>query len=149
METFLNTRPFVVVIFSLLITSCGTTTFSGKEKSDIVSGYKAILRTYNQPLIGSLLFDEQPVTQILAVDGHRVPSEIFKTDDKVAIDIGVRKVEFRCTRRSGHDERDYSEIIELDIKSHHEYVVRCSFDTHFGPNGTYTGSFSIKEKPLD
>lgn len=141
-------RLFVVLAFSLLIASCGATKLSSKEKSEINSGNKAILSTYNQPLIGSIIFDEQPVTQIIAVDGEKISSEIFKTDEKVAVDTGVHKVEFRCTSRSGQDERDYSEIIELDFKSYHEYKVRCSFDTEYGPDGTHAGSFSVKEKRL-
>lgn len=142
------TRIIVAIISSVLITSCGTTKLSTKELSDFNSGKKAILQTYNQPLIGSMIFGEQPVTQIISVDGKKLDSVIFKTDEKIAIDVGFHKIEFSCVSRSGYDERDYSEIIELDLKPYHEYQVRCSFDTDFGPNGTYTGSFSVKEKSL-
>lgn len=136
----------VTLISSVLITSCGTTKLSTKELSEFDSGKKALLQTYNQPLIGSMIFGEQPVTQIIAVDGEKLASVIFKTDEKIAIDVGVHKVEFSCVSRSGYDERDYSEIIELELKPYHQYLVRCSFDTDFGPDGTYTGSFSIEEK---
>jgi hypothetical protein len=146
MEISVNFRILVVLAFSFLITSCATTKLSSKEISEINSGKKAILRTYNQPLIGAIIFEEQPVTQIIAVDGKKLASEVFKTDEKVAIDIGFHKVEFRCTNRSGYDERDYSELIELNLKPYHEYLVRCSFDTDFAPDDTYTGSFSVKEK---
>lgn len=146
MEIYMNVRILVVLVFSALITSCGTTKLSTKEISEINSGKKAILRTYNQPLIGAIIFGEQPVAQIIAVDGKKLASEILKLDEKIAIGVGFHKVEFRCTSRSGYDERDYSEVIELDLKPYHEYIVRCSFDTDFGPDGTYTGSFSVKEK---
>lgn len=144
----MNSRIVVVLSTLILITSCGTTKLSTKESSEITSGKKAILQTYNQPLIGAILFDEQPVTQIIAVDGKKLSSEIFNTDEKVAIDVGTHKVEFHCTSRSGYDERDYSEVIELDLKPYHEYLVRCSFDTDYGPDGTYTGSFSVKEQRI-
>ena len=142
----MNTRLIATLTCSVLVASCGTTKLSTKELSEFDSGNKAILQTYNQPLIGAILFEEQPVTQIIAVDGKKLASEIFKTDEKIAIDTGVHKVEFRCVSRSGYDERDYSEVIELDIKSHHEYLVRCSFDSDFGSDGAYTGKFSVNEK---
>lgn len=141
-------RIFITLSVFTLLTSCSTTKLSTKELSEFNSGNKAILQTYNQPLIGSILFDEQPVTQIIAVDGNKIASEIFRTDEKIAIEVGAHKVEFHCTSRSGYDERDYSEIIELDLKPYHEYLVRCSFDSDFGPDGTYTGSFSINEKRI-
>ena len=133
-------------MFSIFIASCGTTKLSTKELSEFDLGKKAILQTYNQPLIGSLIFKEQPVTQIISVDGKKLDSVIFKTDEKIAIDVGLHKIKFSCVSRSGPDERDYSEVMEIELKPHHEYLVRCSFDTDFGPDGTYTGSFSVKEK---
>jgi len=144
----MNIRIFVVAALSALIASCGTTKLSTKEISEITSGKKAVLQTYNQPLLGAILFEEQPVTQIIAVDGNKLASEIFKLDEKIALDVGPHKVEFRCTNRGGYDERDFSEVIELDIKPYHEYLVRCSFDSDYGPNGTYTGSFSVKAKRI-
>lgn len=146
MEKLMNTRIIVLLIFSIFITSCSTTKLSKKELSAFDSGKKAILQTYNQPLIGSLIFEEQPVTQIISVDGKKLDSVIFKTDEKIAIDVGLHKIKFSCVSRSGSDERDYSEVIELELKPHNEYIVRCSFDTDFGPDGTYTGNFSVKEK---
>lgn len=142
----MNIRIIVIFAFSLLVTSCGTTKLSTKELSEFDSGKKAILQTYNQPLIGTMIFGEQPVTQIVAVDGKKLASVIFMTDEKLAIDVGVHKIEFSCVSRSSYDERDYSEVIELDIKPYHQYLVRCSFDADFGPDGTYTGHFSIEEK---
>jgi len=149
MEILMNIRIISVLAISAFITSCATTKSSTKELSEFKSGKKAILQTYNQPLIGAIIFDEQPVTQIIAVDGKKFASVTLKTDEKIAIDVGFHKVEFRCASRSGYDERDYSEIIELDLKPYHEYLVRCSFDTDFGPDGTYTGSFSVKEKRVN
>lgn len=140
------TRIIVLLVFSIFISSCGTTKLSKKELSEFNSGTKAILRTFNQPLIGSLIFEEQPVTQIISVDGKKLDSEIFTTDEKIAIDTGLHKIEFSCVSRSAPDERDYSEVMELELKPYHEYLVRCSFDTDFGADGTYTGSFSVKEK---
>jgi hypothetical protein len=145
LDKLMNTRIIVLLIFSIFVASCGTTKLSTKELTEFDSGKKAILQTYNQPLIGSLLFEEQPVTQIISVDGKKVDSIIFKTDEKIAIDVGLHKIKFSCVSRSGPDERDYSEVIELELKLHHEYLVRCSFDTDFGPDGPYTGSFSVKE----
>jgi hypothetical protein len=148
MEISMNTRIIAVLAFSAFISSCGTTKLSTKELSEFSSGKKAILQTYNQPLIGALIFEEQPVTQIIAVDGKKLDSIIFKTDEKIAIDVGLHTIKLSCVSRSGYDERDYSEVIELELKPYHEYLVRCSFDTDFGPEGTYTGSFSIKEKRI-
>ena len=144
----MNIRLIALLTFSVLVSSCGTTKLTTKELSEFNAGKKAILQTYNQPLIGAIIFDEQPVTQIIAVDGRKLDSEIFNTDEKFAIDTGIHKVEFSCVSRSGHDERDYSEIIELNLRPYHEYLVRCSFDSDFGPDGTYTGSFSVKEKQV-
>lgn len=142
----MNIRIISVLAISVFITSCATAKLSTKELSEFKSGKKAILQTYNQPLIGSLIFEEQPVTQIISVDGKKLDSVIFKTDEKIAIDVGLHKIKFSCVSRSGSDERDYSEVIELELKPHNEYIVRCSFDTDFGPDGTYTGNFSVKEK---
>lgn len=141
-------RSMVVLLFSFFMTSCGTAKLSSKELSEIDSGKKAIVSTYNQPLVGSLILGEQPITQIIAVDGKKLASQILTADERVVIEVGSHKFEFNCVSRSGHDERDYSEIIELNLKPHHEYMVRCSFDTDFGPDGTYTGSFGIEEKPV-
>lgn len=145
MDIPMHIRIIVTLISSVLITSCGTTELSTKELSEFDSGKKANVQTYNQPLIGAVIFGEIPITQIIAVDGKKLPSEIFRTDEKIAIDVGFHEVEFRCTYRGGDDERDYSEVIELDLKPYHEYIVRCSFD-NFGPDDTYTGKFTVKEK---
>lgn len=144
----MNINILITFTLSLLITACGAPKLSTKESSEFDSGKKAILQTYNQPLLASIILGEQPITQIIAIDGNKLDSVIFQTDEKVAIDIGNHKVEFSCVSRSGYDERDYSEVIELDFKPYHEYLVRCSFDSDFGADGTYTGSFTIKEKRI-
>jgi len=140
-------KPCVLLALSCLFTACATTTLSTKELSEVQSGTKALLQTYNQPLIGALLFEEQPVAQIIAVDGEKLESVIFSTDEHIAVAVGLHRVEFRCASRSGHDERDYSEVIELHLKPYHTYQVRCSFDSDLGPDGTYGGSFSVEEQP--
>ncbi len=139
---------FTILTLALAINSCGTTKLSTKELSDVSSGEKAILETFNQPLIASMIFGEEPVTQIIAVDGKKLESVTLKANEKIAIKTGIHKVEFNCVSRSGYDERDYSEIIEIDFKPHFQYLIRCSFDTDFGPNGTYVGSFSIDKKRI-
>lgn len=138
-------KIIVTLISSVLITSCSTAKLSNKDLSEFNTSKKAIVQTYNQPLIAAIIFEEQPVTQIIAVDGKKLPSEVFKTDEKIAIDVGFHEVEFRCTNRSSYDEKDYSEIIRLNLKPFHQYQVRCSFDSAFGSNGSYEGSFSVKE----
>ena len=73
---------------------------------------------------------------------------IFKTDDKIVIYVGFHKIKLSCVNRSWPDERDYSEVIKLEAKHYHEYLVRCVFYDTFGPNGTYTGSFVVKENRI-
>lgn len=141
----MNTIAFILFLSAAFIAACGSTQLSTKESSEFNSGKKAMLQTYNQPLLGALIFDEQPITQIIAVDSTKLDSVIFKTDERVAVAVGLRKIELSCVSRSGPDERDYSEVVELEIKPFHEYQLRCSFDTEFGPDGSYKGSFSIKE----
>lgn len=141
----MSIRMIVSLMSVAFITSCGSTKLSTKEMTDFDSGKKALLETYNQPLLASMVFSEQPITQIISVDGKKLDSVIFRTDEKVAVDVGFHKIEFSCVSRSGHDERDYTETIELELKPYHQYLVRCSFDSDFGPNGTYTGSFSVEE----
>ena len=142
----MNVRIIFLLMFTVLVASCGTTKLSTKELSELNSGKKAILQTYNQPLFGALILDAQPVTQIISVDGKKLDSEIFKTDEKIAVDVGLHQIKFGCVSRSGADEKDYSEVIELELKPHHQYLVRCSFDTDYGPDGSYTGSFNVKEE---
>lgn len=143
-------RLKVVVLMSSysLLSACGTNALSEREMADIDTGAMALLRTNNQPLLGAVIGDEQPLTQIIAVDGRKLPSEIFKTDEQVAVPVGVHQVELSCVSRSGPDDRDYAEVIEVDFKPHHEYRVRCSFDSDFGPDGTYSGSFSVDEQRI-
>ncbi len=141
-------RLILILVFSATITSCGTTRLSRSDISDIKAGKKAVVKTYNQPLVAGMILGEQPVTKMLAIDGTKHDGAVFKLDEQVAIDTGIHKIEFSCSSRSGYDERDFTEIIELNLKPNHEYLVRCSFDSSYGENGSYQGSFSIKEKPL-
>ena len=94
MEKLINTRIIVLLIFSIFIASCSSTKPSKKELSAFDSGKKAILQTYNQPPIGSLIFEEQSVTQIISVEGKKLDSVIFKTDEKLAINVGLHKIKF-------------------------------------------------------
>ncbi len=141
-------RIVLTLLSALLITSCGTTKLSSKDISEFDAGRKAIVKTYNQPLVAGMILGDEPVVKIRAVDGKKVETEIFNLDDQIALDVGSHKIEFSCSDRGGYDERDFSETIELDLKPHHEYLVRFSFDSNFGANGYYTGSFSVKEQKV-
>jgi len=118
------------------------------DVSDVDAGKKAIVRTYNRPLVGAMIFGEEPVVKIMAVDGRKIDAALFKLDEQIAVDVGLHEIEFSCSAREGYDERDFTEIMKLDIKPHNEYLVRCSFDSAFGADGSYEGSFSVKEKRL-
>ncbi len=134
------------LIFAVFVTSCGTTKLSRNDLDEFESGKKAIVTTYNQPLLASLILGDEPVTAIIAIDGEKLESAVFRLDEQVTVDTGTHEIEFSCVNRSGYDERDYRETITLDLKPHHKYLVRCSFDSDFGPDGTYTGSFSVEEE---
>jgi hypothetical protein len=149
MEVNMSGRAMLACILALALTSCGSTKLSKSDISDVKMGEKAVINTYNQPLIGRIIFGEQPVTKILSVDGKKVDGEIFKLDEQIAVDVGIHKIEFSCSDRGGYNENDFTEIIQLDLKPHHEYSVRCSFDSAFGADGSYEGSFSVKEKNLE
>lgn len=148
MEKLMTTRTWAMLALSVFVAACGTTEPSPREASEVAAGKKALVRTFNQPLLASMILGEEPVTQIVAVDGRKFDSAVLKLDEAVAMEVGTREVDLRCVRRSGHDERDYGRTLRLELKPHHEYLIRCSFDTDFGPNGTYTGSFSVKELKL-
>ena len=141
-------RILSVFIFAFLIASCGTTKLSTKDENDIIEGRKATLKTFNQPIIGAVIFGEEPVTRIVSVDGNKLPSVGLKNDEIYAIETGIHKIELSCINRRVQDERDYVETIEINFRAHHEYRVRCSFDTEFGPDGTYVGSFSVEENRI-
>jgi len=141
-------RVIAIFVAAFLTTSCGTTKISSDDMSEVKSGKKAIVQTYNQPLLGGLVFGDQPVVKVIAVDGKKIDSAIFKLDEQLALEVGSHEIEFNCANRAGVDERDFSETMTLELKPHTRYLVRCSFDSSFGPNGTYTGSFSVKEKPI-
>ena len=144
----MHTRIIVTLVSAVLITSCGTTKLSSNDISEFNAGKKAIVRTYNQPIVAGMIFGEMPVAKIIAVDGKKIDNRVFKLDEQITIDVGLHEIEFSCSARGGYDERDFTEIIKLDLKSHHEYLVRCSFDSAFGVNGSYEPSFSVKEKRL-
>lgn len=95
-----------------------------------------------------MIFGDQPVTKIIAVNGKKVRIANFKLDEQITVDIGSHQIEFLCSKRNGYDERDFSEVIKINLNPHHEYLVRCSFDSSFGTNGSYQGDFSVKEKKL-
>jgi len=141
-------RVTAIVVMAFLTTSCGTTKISSNDMAEVNAGTKAIVQTYNQPLVGGMIFGDQPVVKIISVDGKKIDSAILKLDEQLALEVGSHVIEFNCSNRAGADERDFSETMRLDLKPHHKYLVRCSFDSSFGPNGTYTGSFSVKEKSI-
>ncbi len=147
-EMPMHTRILLALLSAVLITSCGTTKLSRQELSEVEAGRKAIVRTYNQPLVAGMIVDDMPVTQILAVDGRKIDSAVFRLDEQVAVDVGPHEIEFACVDRSADNEKDFTEVIQMDLKPHHEYLVRCSFDSGFGPDGTYVGDFDVKEQRI-
>ncbi|MDH3975043.1 MAG: hypothetical protein OEV42_12250 [Deltaproteobacteria bacterium] len=127
------------ILSVLLITSCGTTKLPGKDISDFEAGRKAIVRADNMPLWAEILLWKKPVVRIRAVDGKDVVSEIFSLNDQIVLDAGLHKIEFSCSDRAGYNEKDFTEILELDLKSHHEYLVDCWFES----------GFRVEEKSLE
>ncbi len=140
-------QSIAFLILTTTFSACSTTQLSSQELSDLQIGKKSLLRTYNQPLPTTFMFDSQPVMQIISVDSKRVDSQIFRTDDQIVLGPGVHQIELNCVSRDGYHEKDYSEIIELEVKPRMEYHFRCSFDSRFGDSATYDGTFSIKEYP--
>jgi hypothetical protein len=136
----------VALVLTLLITSCGTTKLSSDDFSGVNSGVKAVIRTYNQPIVAGMIFGDEPVTKIISVDGKKIESRIFKLDEQLAVDVGLHEIEFSCSNRAGDDKSDFTEIIKLNFRPYHEYLVRCSFDSTLGTNGSYGSRFSIKEE---
>jgi len=142
-------KKAIAVPFALLAASCGTTELSREELSDVGAGRKAIVRTSNQTLVGSIVFSEEETVQILTVDGKKMDSAVLKLDEQIALDIGIHVLEVGCVDRSGYNEKDFTEVIELNVRPHHEYLISCSFDSRFGPDGTYVGSFDVEEKRVN
>lgn len=142
-------KKVIAVPFALLVASCGTTELSKQDLSEFSAGRKAIVKTWNQPLMGAVLFGDQPVVQILEVDGRKLDSHVMKLDEQVALEIGTHTIEFSCVDRARQNDSDFTEVIELDVKPHHEYLVSCSFDSRFGPDGTYVGSIDVEEKRVN
>ena len=142
-------RAIVAVMSVVSIASCGTTALSRDEITEVDAGKKAILRTYNQPILAGLIFGDQPVTKIISVEGmNKKDVELLKLDEAMAVDVGLRRISLSCSNRAREDERDSTEIIEIDFKPYHEYLVRCSFDSAYSAGGSYATSFSVEERRL-
>jgi len=144
----MHIKVIVAIILASLITSCGTTKLSSIDIAEFNAGKKAIVRTYNQPLLAGMILGQEPVTKIISVDGKKIDIRPFKLDEQITVDVGLHRIEFSCSDPSGYNEKDFSEIIQLETKPYHEYLVRCSFDSAFGINGTYDSRFSVEEKHL-
>jgi hypothetical protein len=142
-------RTIIALISVLSTTSCGTTALSRNEITEVDAGKKAILRTNNQPILAGMIFGERPVAKIISVEGmSKEEMPLLKLDEVMAVDVGLRKISLSCSNRAREDERNATEFIEIDFKPYHEYLVRCSFDSAYGPGGTYATSFKVEEKSL-
>ena len=141
-------RTIIPLISVVSITSCGTTALSRNEMAEIDAGKKAIVRTNNQPLLAGMILGDEPVTKIIAVDGTKRDAALLKLDEAIAVDVGLHQIEFSCSNRAREDERNAVEMMQLDLKPYHEYLVRCSFDSAYAPGGSYVTSFSVEEKRL-
>ena len=53
-------RTIIALISVVLITSCGTTALSRNEITEFVAGKKAIVRTYNQPILAGMILGHGP-----------------------------------------------------------------------------------------
>ena len=142
-------KKAVTVLFALLVASCGTTELSSEDLSDVGAGRKAVVRTSNLGLFGSIVLSEEETVQILTVDGKKIDSAVLNLDEQIALDIGKHVLEVGCVDRSGYNEKDFTEVIEMNVRPRHEYLISCSFDSRFGPDGTYAGSFDVKEKRVE
>ncbi|MBD3677270.1 MAG: hypothetical protein HUJ27_02595 [Rhodobacteraceae bacterium] len=141
-------KKTVAIVLSLFLASCGTTELPGGDGAAVRSGEKALVRTSNVPLLVSMTLDVPETVQILSIDGRKIDSAILKLDEQIAVDVGRRAVEVACVDRSGYNEDDFTEVLVLDLKPQHEYLINCSFDSRFGPNGTYVGDFHVEERRL-
>ena len=131
------------------ITSCGTTALSRNENTEVDSGKKALLRTYNQPILAGMIFGDQPVAKIISAEGmNKSDMELLKLDEAIAVDVGVNKIIVGCSNRDKDDERNFTDIIQIDFKPYHEYSVSCSFDSVYGSGGSYVARFSVEENRL-
>lgn len=124
-------RILVALVSAVLISSCGTTGLSKKDVSDFDAGRKAIVRADNMPLWAEILLWKKPIVKIRAVDGRDVDTKLFNLNDQIVVDVGLHEIEFSCSDRAAHDERDFSETIELDLRPHHVYLVDCWFESGF------------------
>ncbi|MDH5557309.1 MAG: DUF2057 domain-containing protein, partial [Alphaproteobacteria bacterium] len=77
------------------------------------------MRTSNLGLLGSIVLSEEETVQILTVDGKKIDSAVLKLDEQIALDIGKHVLEVGCVDRSGYNEKDFTEIIELNVRPHH------------------------------
>lgn len=94
----------ITAIFVVSISSCGTTALTRSEITEVDSGQKAIVRTYNQPIWAGMVFGYQPVTRILAADGDKDVA-LRNLDDKYVIDEGLQTISVSCSHRARHDKR--------------------------------------------
>ena len=142
-------RTIISLIWVVSITSCGTTALSRNEIAEVDAGKKAILRTYNQPILAGLILGDQPVAKIISAEGmNKSDMELLKLDKAIAVDPGLQKIIVSCSNRTKDDERNATQIIQIDFKPYHEYSVRCSFDSAYGAGGSYVTSFSVEESRL-
>ncbi len=145
----MHMKSTAVIFLALLMNACGVTQLSPDKISQFHTGKQAIVQTYNQPILATMIFEEQPITQIIAVDGKKTEDESFSLDERITVDVGLHKITFACKARGGYDERDFTKTLLLELRAYHEYSVRCSFDSAFGSDGSYTGDFSVKERRVD
>jgi Cft2 family RNA processing exonuclease len=119
----------VALLAALLVTSCGTAKLAKKDIAEFEAGTKAIVKTDNSPLVMNVLLAEKPVVRIRSVDGVELKAEVLKLNDQITLDVGPHDIEFSCSDRAEHDERDFTETIEMDLKPHHIYLVHCWFES--------------------
>lgn len=145
----MHIRTIIALIAVVSISSCGTTAISRNEITEVDAGRKALLRTYNQPILAGMIFGDQPVAKIISAEGmNKDDMELLKLDEAIAVDVGLKKIIVSCSNRAKYDERNSTEIIQIDFKPYHEYLVRCSFDSVYGSGGSYVTSFSVEENRL-
>jgi len=142
-------RPLIALASFVSITSCGTTALSRNEVTGVDTGQKALLRTYNQPVLSGMILGDQPVTKIISAEGmNKNDIELLKFNKAIAVDVGLNKVIVGCSSRAKDDEQNFTEIIQINFKPYHEYSVRCSFDSGKGSGGSYVARVSVEENRL-
>jgi len=142
-------RTIIALISLASITSCGTTALSRNKITGVDTGKKALLRTYNPPVLSGMILGDQPVTKIISAEGmNKSDMELLKLDKAIPVDVGLNKIIVGCSNRAKERERNFTEIIQINFKPYHEYSVRCSFDSANGPGGPYVAKFSVEENRL-